>query len=77
MMGAEVSTRPDLAASVPEVLVDAGWELNDFSGFVQTNYAVMPDGRFLMVRIESEAAPTRINVIFNWDKELLERVPIP
>ena len=76
MMVAEVSTRPELAASVPEVLFDAGFELSDFSTFVQANYAVMPDGRFLMVRFEPEAVPSRINVIFNWFAELERLVPV-
>ncbi len=77
MMVAEVSTLPSLAASVPAVLFEGGWELSDLSSAIMTNYAVMPDGRFLMVRHEPEAVPTRINVIFNWFEELEARVPVP
>ena len=35
----------------------------------------MPDGRFLMVKNDSDAVPTRINVIFNWFEELNRLVP--
>ena len=75
IMVADVSTQPGLVASVPEVLFEGGWELSQRD--LWTNYAVMPDGRFLMVRHEPEAVPTRINVIFNWFEELKARVPIP
>ena len=40
------------------------------------SFAVMPDGeRFLMVRYEPAAIPTRINVILNWLEELKRLVP--
>lgn len=40
------------------------------------NYDVLPDGRFLMVKNEPEAIPTRIDVIFNWFEELNRLVPL-
>ena len=41
-------------------------------------FDLAPDGRFLMIRsLGGEAASPQINVVLNWDKELLERVPVP
>ena len=76
-MASDVSTEPELAASVPEVVFDGGWELSHQGDPIYLSYAVMPDDRFLMIHHEPEAVPTRINVIFNWFEELKARVPIP
>jgi hypothetical protein len=42
------------------------------------NYDVSPDGQhFLMLKptVSPQAAPTEINVVLNWFKELKEKVP--
>jgi hypothetical protein len=44
-------------------------------------YDVAPDGRFVVVKRDADderadEAPY-INVVLNWDQELLERVPVP
>ena len=44
---------------------------------VFSDFGVMSDDRFLMIRHPPESVPTRVNVIFNWFKELRERVPVP
>ena len=38
-------------------------------------YDVAPDGRFIMIKSVDEAAPTQVNIIFNWVEELKRRVP--
>ena len=76
-MASAVGTQPVLTASVPEVVFDGGWELSHQGGRLYRSYGVMPDDRFVMIRHQPEALPTRINVIFDWFEELKERVPIP
>ena len=76
MMVSEISRQPVLSASVPRVLFDGGWELSHLNTDWDTNFDILPDGKFLMVHNEPEAVPTRINVIFNWFQELKERVPV-
>ncbi len=76
LMAASVVSQPELEIGRPEVVFDAGWELGqDTSLNYVVNYDVMPDGRFLMVKNDPEAIPTRINVIFNWFEELNRLVP--
>jgi len=38
-------------------------------------YAVGPDGRFLVQRLDPRAIPTQINVVLNWFEELKAKVP--
>jgi serine/threonine protein kinase/Tol biopolymer transport system component len=71
MMAADVQTGARLSAGKPRRLFDGGWQLA-----AGVPFAVMPDGkRFLMVRYEPAAIPTRMDVIFNWFDELKNRVP--
>ena len=51
--------------------------IGETNGF--PNYDVTPDGEhFVFTQELVEAEPRReISVVLNWDKELLERVPIP
>jgi serine/threonine-protein kinase len=37
-------------------------------------YAVAPDGRFLVLRLDPRAIPTQINVVLNWFEELKAKV---
>jgi serine/threonine protein kinase len=72
MMTSDISMSP-LSASEPVTLFDGGWELGPISRWAQ-NYSPLADGRFLMVRRQPEAIPTRIRVIFNWVDELERRL---
>ena len=74
MMVVTVAMGATLTLGTPEVLFEGPY----VSG-LERAYDLGPDGRFLMmkpVRSEGEAVP-QINVVLNWDKELLERVPVP
>jgi len=77
LMAAPVRSTPRLQVGDPEVVIDAGWPLGQeiSASYYRVNFAVMPDGRFLMVRNGPEAMPTRINVVFNWFEELKRLVP--
>jgi serine/threonine-protein kinase len=79
MMAVDLTPGERVAVGKPTKLFEAGWELGvGREQAVSASYAVMPDGeRFLMVRYEPEAIPTRINVILNWFDELRRRVPAP
>ena len=77
MMVVAVETESAFNAGTPELLFAAPY----LSGApLRTRpWDVAPDGRFLMVREGSvgQAASPHINVVLNWQQELLERVPIP
>jgi Tol biopolymer transport system component len=77
LMRVPVVSQPRLEVGRPEVVFDAGWELGQGTAhsYYQFDYDVLPDGRFLMVKNDPEAIPTRINVIFNWFEELNRLVP--
>jgi len=69
MMVAAITTRGTLAAGPPERLFDGGWPLVG-----ELDFAVRPDGKsFLMILKESEAIPTRIDLVLNWFGELARR----
>ena len=40
------------------------------------DYDMAPDGRLLMVSTGGQSDTRQINVVLNWDQELLERVPV-
>ena len=45
---------------------------------IPAEYAVAPDGRFLMMRDTSQSeGATEVVVVRNWHQELLARVPVP
>ncbi|MBI3048448.1 MAG: hypothetical protein HYY76_09045 [Acidobacteria bacterium] len=77
MMAVDLAPGERVAAGKPKRLFDAGWELGGgWDPAITASFAVMPDGeRFLMIRYEPAAIPTRINVILNWFVELNRRVP--
>ena len=77
LMVSDISTKPVLSASVPDVIFGGGWELSHQADPLFSSYGVLSEDRFLMVRHPPESVPTRINVIFNWSQELRERVPVP
>jgi len=78
LMAVSVVSEPRLEVGRPEVVFDGGWELSQPTSlsYYAVNYDVMPDGRFLMVRNDPAAVPTRIEVVFNWFLELNRLVPI-
>jgi len=72
MFAAGVRRRPSLTVAEPRLLFDGGWQLEH-----EKLWSVMPDGkRFLMVRFEPAAIPTRLDVIVNWFDELRKRAPV-
>ena len=76
MMAVDLVAGERLAVGRPRRILDAGWELGvGLDRVTNASYAVMPDERFLMIRYEPEAIPTRINVVLNWFEELTRRVP--
>lgn len=79
MMAVDLAPGERVAVGKPRRLFDAGWELGvGWEPRIGASFAVMPDGeRFLMIRYEPAAIPTRINVILNWFDELNRRVPVP
>ena len=75
MMVVEIALQPTLTASKPRVLFEGQFLA---SPATKPNYDVSRDGqRFLMVKAGAagEAAPTQINVVFNWFEELKRLVP--
>lgn len=78
MMAVDLAPGECVAVGKPKKLFDAGWELGGgWDPVINKSFAVMPDGeRFLMVRYEPAAIPTRINVILNWFEELTRKVPV-
>ena len=73
------SDPPSLIRGTPERLFDRQFYL---PGPGIRHYDVSPEGqRFLMISTggsaDAGAGTEEINVVLNWDKELLERVPIP
>jgi dipeptidyl aminopeptidase/acylaminoacyl peptidase len=70
MMAAAIDTHGGVAAGVPDQLFNGGWELAG-----SFNFEVMPDGkRFLMIRQQPDAIPTRIDIILNWSAELRRKM---
>ena len=75
MMAVDVATQATFSAGKPKMLFQGLYQPNPT---MNANYDVTPDGqRFLMIKPTSvqEAAPTQINVVFNWFEELKRRVP--
>jgi Tol biopolymer transport system component len=78
-----VDVRPDgSAAGNPRMVFDGGWPLGTFGGLpiaptrlMESDFAVMSNGDFLMIKADPEAIPTRLRVIFNWLEELKRLVP--
>jgi hypothetical protein len=71
MMVVEVHRGPDLAPSRPRLLFEQRYA---FSTTTISNYDVDRDGRFVMVKDESESG--RLNLVLNWFLDLKARVPI-
>ena len=77
MMAVDIAESSHFIVGEPKKLFDTGWELGTTRDNTQGgSFAVLPDGqRFLMVRYEPAAIPTRINVFLNWGEELKRLVP--
>jgi Tol biopolymer transport system component len=72
MMAVAVSTTPNFQAQKPRLLFEGEYERPD----PMTSYDVTPDGRFVMVRGETQSAPSPLHVVLNWFEELERRVPV-
>ena len=72
-MSAEVKSMSPLVLGARTRLMD----VSQFeSGFFR-DFDVSADGRrFLFIRAEPDARPTRVDVILNWLEELKQRVPV-
>jgi hypothetical protein len=77
MMAVAISTEAGLAPGRPTLLFEGVYETRDITGasIPISNYDVTPDGRFVMVRRDENAAPAQINVVLNWSEELKRLVP--
>jgi serine/threonine-protein kinase len=71
MMAVAISTTPTFQAQKPRVLFEGEYERPD----PLTSYDVAPDGRFAMVRGETQSALSPLHVVLNWFEELRRRVP--
>jgi Tol biopolymer transport system component len=75
MMAVDIATNPGFTAGKPRMLFEGPYAPTPATF---PNYDVSPDGqRFLMLKPveQTEAAPTRINVVLNWFEELKQKVP--
>ena len=75
MMAVSVETDWGFTYGTPRTLFEGPYRNRE-----RRTYDVAPDGRFLMISSGSgqtvtDAQPLEINVVVNWDLELLERVP--
>ena len=78
MMVVTVHTEPTFSAETPQELFEGSYKISrTIPGFSQY-YDISPDGqRFLMIKVEEEAAAGQINVVLNWFEELKRLVPTP
>ncbi len=71
-----MQTTPSFSRGTPRMLFEGPY----FQALGRT-YDVAPDGRFLMIKAAAEVGENtpslHLNVVLNWDQELLERVPVP
>ena len=72
IMVVAVETGPRFVAGTPEILVDGAYYNPEDNG----GFDVSADGRFLMARPDPNAVGDHLQVVLNWDQELLERVPV-
>lgn len=71
MMAVPIEYTPLLRAGTPRVLFEGKFAR---IGWGQANYDVAPDGRrFLMIKGEEQALPTKIHLTLNWIRELETR----
>ena len=68
-----VDTEAALTPGVPEVLFEDTCFFRDAS---YRDFDVTRNGRFLMIKEGSFAAPGQISIVRNWIEELNERVPV-
>jgi len=73
VLAVPVERHGSFAAGHPVVLFE-GRYASEYLGKAQ--YDVAPDGRFLMVRLESTPEPVQLDVVLDWFTELERRVPV-
>jgi len=66
MLAVRMTVRSDAAFSRPEVLFDQPFSYG--SGLTFADYDVAPDGRFVMVKRDTDTG--RLNIVLNWSAEL-------
>jgi hypothetical protein len=76
-MSAAIQTTADgraVQVSTPEVLfpvrLAAGTNIAIGSNLARAQYAIAPDGRFLMITPTDEAVTSPISIVLNWDAAL-------
>jgi serine/threonine-protein kinase len=76
IMSAEIIMHPKFSSGKPKVILQGNYERSPVS---RANYDVSPDGRrFIMIKESGrEAAPTQLNIVFNWFEELKSRARSP
>ena len=79
IMVVPVQTEPTFTPGNPEILFDAPYRFS-LPGRGRP-WDVAEDGRFLMIKNAGQDdtgdnVPPQINVVLNWDQELLERIPM-
>jgi Tol biopolymer transport system component len=73
LMSVQVSLTPNLVVGERHRLLD----LSAYDPGYFHEFDVSADGqRFLLIRTEADARPTRLNVVLNWFDELKQRVPV-
>ena len=79
MMAVRIDTADEFSAGPAVRLFEDRYVISVSDvGPIPAEYAVAPDGRFLMMKDTSQSErATEVIVVLNWDQELLERVPVP
>ena len=81
LLAVPVQTVPTFSRGTPVVVVEDGYRLSDVQSGRQ--YDIDPSGeRFLLLKTSGvprsgTGAPPSLTFVLNWDRELLERVPLP
>jgi Tol biopolymer transport system component len=73
MMAVPVTTRPSFSAGRPKAIFSGAYHFNILPSRA---YDVAPDGRFLMMKVDSETASHQINIVLGWGEELRSKIPV-
>jgi eukaryotic-like serine/threonine-protein kinase len=73
MMAVPVTTKPRFAAGSPKVLFSGAYHYNIVPN---RTYDVASDGRFVMIKADSETSSHQINVVLGWSEELRRKIPL-
>ncbi len=70
VMAVALTTTPEFKASRPVLLFEGPYSYS----YLNSNYDVAPDGRFVMIRKTPNASPVHAVVVLNWFEELKRKV---